>query len=110
MELPENFGRVLGELCDRGLKVLVACTVSDDSFHYLSRRYGTQLGELEAQGNLRFASVASEAHVFSQDDAAASLLNDAIAAWVERTTLAPHAAGTSVPYPAPAALRSVVHP
>jgi hypothetical protein len=87
LELPEKFSAVLREICDRGLKVLVACTASDDSLHYLSRRYGKDFRTLEAQGSLRFTSVASAAHVFSQDDDAAGLLNDAIADWIQATTL-----------------------
>jgi hypothetical protein len=109
IEFPSDLNGVLRNLCARGSKILIACTPADDSFHYLRRRHGSVLRELEAQGNLHFASISSGAHVFSQDDVAAGLLNDAIAAWIERTTLAPHAAGTSVARPASAALPSLVH-
>ena len=109
IELPENFGSMLRGLCGRGLRVLVACTASDDSFHYLSRRYGEDLSELEAQRHLSFASVASAAHVFSQDDDAAGLLNDAIADWVQATTLTASSAAASTGYRLADARESLVH-
>ena len=86
IELPEDFGRALRSLCNRGLKILIACTASDDSFHYLGRRHRTELRQLEAKGDLRFTSVSSSAHVFSKNDVAAGLLNDSISAWVDATT------------------------
>lgn len=109
IELPEKLGHALRALCDRGLKVLVACTASDDSFHYLSRRYGKELRELEAHGNLRFASIASAAHVFSQDDDAAGLLNDAITDWIRTTTLTAPSVAASTAYRLSGARQSFAH-
>jgi hypothetical protein len=93
IDLPRDIGRVLRSLCDRGVKVLLACTTSDDSFLYLEPRHGSELERLAAQGNLRFASVASSAHVFSTNDAAANLLNDAITGWVETFDMGVAASG-----------------
>jgi hypothetical protein len=95
IELPENLDRELRKLCDRGSKILVACSTSDDSLRYLRKRYGSELSELQAEGNLRFVAVVSSAHVFSTDDSAASLLNDAISNWVETTTFVAGAATRS---------------
>jgi hypothetical protein len=83
LELPDNLGEELTKLCARGVQVLIACATEDDSLHYLRTTYGAVLGELQSQGKLKLEEVAASAHVFSTDDQASSLLNDAISRWVE---------------------------
>jgi hypothetical protein len=85
IELPQDLTRKLGKLCDRGAKVLVACSTADDSLHYLRKRYGSDMRKLQARGNLSFVEVECSAHTFSTDDSAAALLNDAISRWIETT-------------------------
>jgi hypothetical protein len=95
LELPRDFARELRELSDRGVKILLPCSTTDDSLHYLRKRYGSDLRELQAQGNLCFVEVDCGAHVFSTDDSAAGLLNDAISRWIESTSLISSAAAAS---------------
>jgi hypothetical protein len=89
IELPGNLTRELRRLCDRGSKILLACSTTDDSLHYLRKRYGSELRKLQARGNLSFVEVECSAHSFSTDDSAAALLNDAIARWIETTDFVP---------------------
>jgi hypothetical protein len=86
IELPRDFSRKLGKLCDRGSKILVACSTTDDSLHYLRKKHGSALRKLQARGNLTFVEVECSAHLFSTDDSAATLLNDAISRWIETTS------------------------
>ena len=86
LELPDNLGEELTKLCARGVQVLIACATTDDSLHYLRTEYGAVLDELQNQGKLKFEEVAASAHVFSTDDQASSLLNEAISHWVEMAT------------------------
>jgi len=95
IELPGNFPRELGKLCDRGSKILVACSTADDSLHYLRKRHGSALRKLQARGNLSFVEVECNAHLFSTDDSAAALLNDAISRWIETTAFVSNAAASS---------------
>jgi hypothetical protein len=92
IELPGDLGRKLAKLCDRGSKILVACSTTDDSLHYLRKRHGSYLRKLQARGNLSFVEVECSAHLFSTDDTAAALLNDAISRWIETTAFVPSAA------------------
>jgi hypothetical protein len=85
IELPRDLTRKLGKLCDRGSKILVACSTTDDSLHFLRKKYGSALRKLQARGNLSFVEVECSAHLFSTDDSAATLLNDAISRWIETT-------------------------
>jgi hypothetical protein len=95
IELPGDFPREIGKLCDRGSKVLIACSTTDDSLPYLRKRHGSDLRKLEARGNLNFVEVQCSVHTFSTDDSAAALLNDAISRWIESTTFASSAAAAS---------------
>ena len=95
IELPGDLTRELGKLCDRGSKILVACSTTDDSLHYLRKRYGPDLRKLQARGNLSFVEVECNAHSFSTDDSAAALLNDAISRWIENTAFVSSAAAAS---------------
>ena len=92
LELPRDLTRKLGKLCDRGSKILVACSTTDDSLHYLRKRHGSALRKLQARGNLSFVEVECSAHLFSTDDSAAALLNDAISRWIETTAFVSSAA------------------
>jgi len=92
IELPRDLARKLGKLCDRGSKILVACSTTDDSLHYLRKRYGSALRKLQARGSLSFVEVECSAHLFSTDDSAAALLNDAISRWIETTAFVSSAA------------------
>lgn len=85
IELPRDFTRMLGKLCDRGSKILLACSTTDDSLHFLRKKHGSALRKLQARGNLSFVEVECSAHLFSTDDSAAALLNDAISRWIETT-------------------------
>jgi hypothetical protein len=95
LELPRDLARKLGKLCDRGSKILVACSTTDDSLHFLRKKHGAALRKLQARGNLSFVEVECSAHLFSTDDSAATLLNDAISRWIETTTFV----STTVPAP-----------
>jgi hypothetical protein len=97
IELPGDLTRELGKLCDRGSKILVACSTTDDSLHYLRKRHGSDLRKLQARGNLTFVEVECSAHTFSTDDSAAALLNDAISRWIETTDFISTAATASRP-------------
>jgi len=74
---------------------LLPCSTTDSSLHYLRKRYGSALRELQAQGNLSFVEVDCTAHSFSTDDSAAALLNDAISRWIESTTFVSSAPAAS---------------
>jgi hypothetical protein len=95
IELPRDLPRELRKLCDRGSKILIACSTTDDSLHYLRKRHGSDLRKLQAGGNLSFVEVQCSAHSFSTDDEAAALLNDAIARWIEKTDFVPGSATAS---------------
>jgi hypothetical protein len=97
IELPGDLTRQLGKLCDRGSKILVACSTTDDSLHYLRKRYGSDLRKLQARGKLSFVEVECSAHSFSTDDSAAALLNDAISRWIETMDFISSAAVASRP-------------
>ncbi|MBN1238255.1 MAG: hypothetical protein JXB36_07120 [Gammaproteobacteria bacterium] len=99
--LPDDVIARLRALSDRGVSILIACAEGDDSFHYLSRCHGRALEALQQSGRVTFERVAAQAHVFSTDDAAAELLNDAVSQWIERV-VAPAIARTlrpAVPMP-----------
>ena len=82
LELPEDLDVQLGKLAERGVETLIACASEDDSLHYLRARYGRALDALEATGKVSFERVETGTHVFSTDDGAAALLNDAISRWI----------------------------
>lgn len=82
-ELPDDLVEKIEMLDRRGVKTLFACAASDDSLHYLQARYGAALPELEERGAVRFERIDVGTHVFSRDDSAAALLNEAISRWVE---------------------------
>jgi hypothetical protein len=86
IELPQDVVGALRHLCDRGVRILIACTTSDDSFLFLGRRHKAAIDVLESEGSLHFAGVDSGAHVFSTDDAAANVLNNVVFAWMDATT------------------------
>lgn len=88
-ELPDNLVEELEVLDRRGVKVLFVCASTDDSLHYLRARYGSGLDRLQVDGDLTFECVEASTHVFSKDDDAARLLNEAISRWIESTRLTP---------------------
>lgn len=83
LEFPEKLAETLRGLSERGVRILLACSTGDDSMEYLTAKYRTVLGDLQARGHVRFEAVHVAAHVFSTDDRAAELLNDAISRWVD---------------------------
>jgi hypothetical protein len=91
--LPYDVGPPLRQLSDRGVFVLIACAEGDDSYDVLTKRHGERLRMLQEKGTLTFETVKTSSHVFSTDDAAASLLNETISRWVE-TKLVPQIENT----------------
>lgn len=83
--LTSDLNQQLRDLCHRDVRILIACASNDDSFRYLGSRHREVLNELTAAGRLWFEKVASNAHVFSIDDEAATLLNDTVSRWVDAT-------------------------
>jgi len=86
IDLPKDFGGALRTLCDRGVNVLIACAETDDSASFMSRKCRSVLAEPGAARRLKLEIVAANTHVFSTDDAAATLLNETISRWIETTS------------------------
>ena len=84
-ELPDDLVTELQNLAKRDVKTFLACAQTDDSMHYLRKNHGAGLDQLQIDGSLAFETVEVDTHVFSRDDKAAGLLNDAISRWVETT-------------------------
>jgi hypothetical protein len=81
--MPKDIDEQLQKLCDRGVKILIACATGDVSFHYLRAFHRATFRELEKTGRLTFVPLEVDAHNLATDEAAENALHEVVARWVE---------------------------